>query len=239
MDAHCHLHLSQPVGRSESPSLRGEKALVNGTQKHDWQDVLSFCNLHPARFFPSLGLHPWHIPEATDHWSQNLYDLLESSGAAIGECGLDRSRNRTTPLALQQEVLITQLGMARDLKRVISLHCVGAWGTLLRCLEQIGPLPVPFLLHSIACPAEMLPAFLERNALCSVSFRSPGSLVALIPDDQLVIETDYPFGKSALSWDAQLNEQLNRLSAIKKQPLGEPSLLENLRTTPHGLASVD
>lgn len=228
MDAHCHPHLAGK--QLPEPGHQPEIALVNGTREEDWDAVLAFCESRPRHRLASIGLHPWYLKDALPGWLLRLRHLLRSSAAAIGECGLDRPGARNVPMAQQREALLSQLHLAREEARVVSLHCVGAWGHLLDCLEQTGPLPCPFLLHSVACPPEMLPDFLARGALCSVSFRSPDSLISLIPDEQLLLETDYPARKDTpIRWGEQLRLQQERLAKMGKQALGEELLLKHLR----------
>jgi TatD DNase family protein len=229
IDAHCHAH--QAANELGPPENQPQLAVINSTRENDWRAVLRFCQHNPQQRVASLGLHPWYLDEAKPDWLHSLGNLLEESDAAIGECGLDRSVGHRIPITRQRELLLAHLQLAKEKNRIVSLHCVGAWGHLLDCLDQAGSLPRPFVLHSISCPPELLSEFLSRGALCSVSYRTPDALIELIPDQYLVIETDYPaHNDTALSWAGQLQLQHDRLAAMAKRPLGEAALVAHLRS---------
>ena len=131
-DAHCHLQDArlQPFGAEILNALREigvSKLVVNGTREADWPAVLevaSACDM----VVPAIGLHPWYLRERSASWRA---DLVKVSPPAIGEIGLDRWMPNYDS-AEQEIVFVEQLRMAASLNRPVSIHCLKAWGRLLK-----------------------------------------------------------------------------------------------------------
>ena len=99
----------------------------------------------------------------------------------------------------QVAVLRVHLGIANELDRPLSLHCLKAWGTLLDELRR-GPLPRRgFLLHSYGGPAEIVPELARLGGY----FGFPGyflherkrrqaEVFRGVPPGRLLVETDAP-----------------------------------------------
>ena len=94
-DAHNHCHddwLREHRARIAA-DLKQEgifAAVVNGTCEADWPEVLELARNH-AWVWPSLGLHPWDVGNASPAWRETLRrELTENPRAAVGEIGLDR-----------------------------------------------------------------------------------------------------------------------------------------------------
>ena len=98
---------------------------------------------------PSFGLHPWWLRLENSEPLELLRQRIEACPCAgVGECGLDSLRKKEISLELQLEVLRSQLDLAKEFQRPVSLHCVGAHGALLTLLQEVfqeghGPGLVP------------------------------------------------------------------------------------------------
>lgn len=199
-DVHNHLHqLPDPAQVfAESQSAGVQRMLVNGTSEKDWEQVEKLCRQHPVALLPSFGLHPWQVPERTDHWLESLRTfLMTNPGAAVGECGLDRWQK---PFDLPEQIkcLQDQIDLARELTRPLTIHCLQAWGPLFELLSAQKTCP-PFLLHAYSGSTEMMRQlaglgayfsfngyFLhERKAAIRDTFRQ-------IPAERLLLESDAP-----------------------------------------------
>ena len=202
-DAHNHLHDARLAGSLGDVVETAEQAgiarmVVNGTHPGDWPEVLSLAERYPRLVQPSLGLHPWFAPAAPPDWRKELARLSQASGVAVGECGLDRWKP-DLPYEGQEQAFVTQMRLAAELDRPLSIHCLRAWGRMLELLEK-GPRPARgFLLHSYGGSAEMV----DRFAALGAYFSFPGAFARekkhrqraafeRVPADRLLIETDAP-----------------------------------------------
>ena len=199
-DAHNHLQqFSDPVKVLTQATAAGvTRMLVNGTSEQDWQQVAELCAQHPDHLIPSFGLHPWEVPHRSENWLEKLRDLLIANPhAALGECGLDRWK-KPFDLPDQLDCLRSQIHLARELKRPLTIHCLKAWGPLLELLEEEQNLP-PFLLHAYSGSTEMVPAFTKLGAYFSFNGyflherkASVRETFQHIPAERLLLETDAP-----------------------------------------------
>lgn len=200
----AHLHLQDPafdaVREEILETLReiGVRFLaVNSTGPDDWARVAELAKgCEEVR--PFYGVHPWRVGELGPGWEEGLRARLEADrSAGIGEAGLDRWI-RPHDMATQLSVFAIHLSLAREYRRVLSIHCLRAWGILLERLEQDPPTR-PFLLHSYGGPRELVPRFAELGAYFSISgyfFREDKAhklaVFESVPEDRTLLETDAP-----------------------------------------------
>jgi TatD DNase family protein len=203
-DAHCHYHFD-----SLKPHLAGALAIardsaglaaavVNGTRPEDWNAVTVFCQEHPWAK-PAYGIHPWHASGRPAGWEQDLHARLDATPAAsVGEIGIDHWIEGHDA-GDQLRLFLRQLDIARDHRRLATVHCVRAWEPL---RQALGKYPLPecgFLLHAYSGPENLIPFFAERGAYFSFSpsflaerRKSRREAFRRIPRDRILIETDAP-----------------------------------------------
>lgn len=203
-DAHNHLHhrafeadLDKIVQAMQRAGV--ERCVVNGTCENDWSRVAGLADRFPEFVQPSFGLHPWKISERSDKWDTVLADFLDRyPQAGIGECGLDRWKE---PYDLDDQIRVfrTQIALAQDGDRPLSVHCLEAWGATKECLKEADLPKRGFLLHSYGGSREMVREFADLDAYFSFSgyFLTPrkeGTREAFraVPSDRLLVETDAP-----------------------------------------------
>eukprot|EP00884_Botryococcus_braunii_P022384 jgi/Botrbrau1/882/Bobra.0167s0007.1 len=238
-DSHCHLQDPRVVQRVETilqESFRdGVLHLAcNGCYEGDWAKVLDL-SVRYTQIVPNFGLHPWWVGQQSPNWLETLKTLLQKvPHAGLGECGLDKLRAKGDGSSLQQqeEAFLKQLRLGKELRRPISVHCVGAYGQLEEAVRGEAPYPHGLILHSWAGSREML-ASLSRHegvhfSLSGHSLRlQPSKLKAMlqqVPLDRLLLETDSPDGLPKLSEEEQ--KRLPRdswCSELYQQGLNQPS----------------
>ncbi len=242
-DAHNHLQDSRlDPWRAEVMETLGflepYGSVVNGTAEADWPRVAGLADAYPW-VKPSFGLHPWHVKKRSKDWADKLrYWLLRFPKAAVGEVGLDRWI-QDPDVPAQVECFRTQLKLAAELDRAVTVHCLRAWGLVEEELRKGPFLSRGFLLHSYGGPQEMIPGFVKQRAYFSLSpyFAHPRKEAQLavfkaVPLDRLLAETDAPE-----MWPPEsLNENL---LGTTDQPLNHPAnirlsydLLAKLRGIP-------
>jgi TatD DNase family protein len=224
-DAHCHYQDSRLSSwfaerGSEVEGFGIRKAVVNGTKPEDWADVAKLASKYEY-VIPSYGLHPWFVNEGFGDAIKELERLLKSRTYPIGEIGLDRWI-QGYDIELQKVAFISQLRLAKLYEVPVAIHCLRAWGMLLKILQEEGPIESGFLLHSYGGPAEMIPDFLEIGACFSISgyFALEGKerkreAFRAVPLERLLVETDCPdmLGPQTVC-PARLGERVNGPSNI-------------------------
>lgn len=216
-DAHNHLqdgslapHLDQIGRQVEALGLAG--AVVNGTCEEDWSAVAALARRF-TWIHPSYGLHPWDAGNRSSAWIARLREcLVRDPAAAVGEIGIDRWMTdsarvddarlaglRRASLEEQTEVFRTQLDLACELGRAVTIHCLQAWGALEAILASDKLPPRGLLLHAYSGPKEMVRSFAQRGAYFSFNgaFLDPGKSAIreafqAVPADRLLVETDAP-----------------------------------------------
>ena len=216
-DAHQHFHFDQLTPHraaiaADLASIGLKTAVVNGTNEEEWPVVAGLANGY-IWILPSYGVHPWDSGNRSTQWLTTLrQQLLADPRAGSGEVGLDRwiidgvkpddpriAGMRVASIEEQGEVFATQLSLAAELNRAVSIHCVQAWGKLLEILKATSRPSRGFLLHGYAGPAGMLADFTALGAYYSFNIQlvEPKHAARLenfrqIPADRLLVETDAP-----------------------------------------------
>jgi TatD DNase family protein len=200
-DAHCHYQFAEvPAAAVDLARREGVGyAVVNGSAPCDWPDVAALA-ARDARNLPAFGLHPWDVPTAPVGWETLLREtLVAHPQASVGEMGLDRWVAGHDPVA-QDAAFRAQLGLAVELDRPLTIHCVRAIGPLMDILRT-APLPRRgFLLHSWNGPVELVPELVRLGACFSFSAHHlrpakadlRAQFAAAIPADRVLVETDAP-----------------------------------------------
>lgn len=203
-DTHCHLQdgrfegrLAEVLGRARAAGVRG--FVCCGTGEGDWERVLALAAAW-ADVVPMLGLHPWWVEEAGEGWLARLRAMLVSSGAGVGEVGLDGRKGRPE-LGLQEACCEAQLRLAVELDRPVSIHCARAWKRLAALLRRTGVPRAGAVVHAFAGSPEVAAELVGLGLHLSFNGavdrpgarRGPAALASLAPD-RLLLETDAPFG---------------------------------------------
>jgi TatD DNase family protein len=225
IDAHNHLqdawlqpHLDRLAEQLGTLGLSA--AVVNGTCEDDWDAVAALARRFPW-VRPSYGVHPWDAGNRSPAWLDRLRArLLADPQAAVGEIGIDRWMTdsarpddprlaglRRAPLTEQSEVFLTQLALAIELDRPVTVHCLQAWGALDDLLRSTPRPARGFLLHAYSGPREMVQGFAHLGAYFSFNgaFLDPRKeairdAFRAVPIDRLLAETDAPAMIPPLMW---------------------------------------
>lgn len=212
-DTHCHLDyewfdvdredvirraLDAGLGRLLIPALDLESAHAALELAERYEPVYAAVGLHPNSATAWTEAYPEHLRELAGH----------PKILAIGEIGLDYYRDRA-PQDLQHRVLRAQLDLAAELELPVVIHNREAGEDVIaelsgwqRELEDAGsPLAArPGVLHSFLDSRDVALSALEAGFFIGitgpVTFKNaPGlqALVAELPLERLLIETDAPF----------------------------------------------
>ena len=215
VDSHCHLNFPElidqlPQIRQAMAAAQVDRALCICTTMEEFADVHGLATRYD-NFWATVGVHPdtEHMTEPTQQ------DLVERAAlprvVAIGETGLDyygmedRKGGRSiADLEWQRERFRTHIRAARAADKPLVIHTRSASEDTLRILreegEDGGAVSAGGVFHCFTESAQVARAALDMGFYVSfsgiITFKSAQDLrdvVALVPLERLLIETDSPY----------------------------------------------
>ena len=239
----AHLHLQDPRFDNDREVLL-RQAMKNGVTAflcasacpEDWEKLISLTAQHPE-IRPFIGTHPWH---SSRHRAEILRQLLiQTPFAGIGEIGLDAFKGETN----QESVFADQLALGAELDRPCVIHCVKSFDKMAEILKGLKKHPPSLLFHGFSGTIEQARFLLRFNAYFSFSGAvlsdrrvKNQAVLAAVPDDRLLIETDAPDMKPPEKFCLDVKETRNIPANLKKIVCGiarlrktdEQALIEKL-----------
>ena len=221
-DTHCHLDFEKfdsDRGAVLERAIQAgvERILIPGVTLNSSLSAVKLAESHPV-LYAAIGVHPTEVDTFHASTLASLHKLASGTSkiVAIGEIGLDYYWD-STPHDQQQKVLKEQLALAAELQLPVVIHfrekgdasageCASdllvileEWGTVLK--REKSPLAErPGVLHSFSGTLEMAQAAMSLGFYLGVTgpvtFKNGQrrqELVAALPLDRILIETDAPF----------------------------------------------
>ena len=212
-DTHCHLYINhydadrdQVIRRAVDSGI--SRMLVPGLDVPTSLESIALSDAYPA-VFAAVGVHP----NSADTWNDDSIHSLRTLSrkpkvVAIGEIGLDYYWNRS-PHDWQKKILKIQLGIAAEAGLPVVIHnrdstedvvdILLTWQEELVAIES--PLALrPGVVHSYSGDLKSAGELVDRNFFIGitgpVTFKKADelrTLVADIPLEKLLIETDAPY----------------------------------------------
>ena len=242
VDSHCHLQQMGNVSGVLQECFGLHKAVCNSTSEEDWEEVLNLSKCF-TEVVPCVGIHPWWGNQVSSDWETKLVQkLLENPHAQVGEIGLDHMKSKIPSKQAQEAIFRAQVRIALEHNRVMSIHCVKAFGKVVNILKQEMQLKkVPFLMHSYEGPLEMTQELLKHFSdqvvfslsMVSVSKEKLRNSILSIPLENILIETDSPSQvvTSLLSEDS--------LKYYNSNPQNHPKFLHHVLSALAQLKGID
>jgi len=221
IDSHCHLNAERFAGEEAAVLERAraaglERILVPGWNEASVARAVELAGEH-AWIDIAVGVHPHDAAKVDDAgWGRIAARASDPRVVAIGETGLDYDRV-FSPIPDQVANLRRNLALALETGKPAILHVRSAAGrsdaqdAILAELRAagfgaqasaapFGPDRPPAVIHSFSGSVEYARQVLDLGLAISISglaFRageeSTAEVVALVPADRLLIETDSPF----------------------------------------------
>jgi len=204
IDSHCHLDslLSSPpsyfpVSLNNDTHLALDAYFITmSTLPLDWLNQLELSKRF-KNVFCALGIHPWYVQEAGLAPLVRLERLLMTeSVVALGEIGLDFTPPYKESSALQLEILVEQLALAKRFDKPISLHVRKAHNEMLDVLSNTA---VKGVVHGLGASKELAQSYVDlgfkigvNGVLKRENARRYHELVRFFGLQYLVLETDFP-----------------------------------------------
>ena len=221
IDSHCHLNAERFAGDEEAVLERASAAGVERLLVPGWNVASCVRALELVDRFPwldaSVGVHPHYAAKVDDPgWRQIVEHSRDPRVVAIGETGLDYDR-AFSPIPDQLANLRRNLELALETGKPAIIHVRSKTGQtdaqdttveeLARLgfgaqasLSAFGPERPPAVIHSFSGSVEYAQKVLDLGVAISISglaFRageeSTAEVVAFVPRDRLLVETDSPF----------------------------------------------
>lgn len=203
VDTHCHLDYAQFDADRGAVLERAAAAgvgriLVPGTDLESSRRAVALAEAHPM-VRAAVGIHPTSAGDFTPADLAELRALAQHPKVdAVGEIGLDLYW-KTVPIEKQTEAFGAQLVLAAELGRPVIVHDRDAHAEVMLQLEDAGPLP-GVVLHAFSGDGGMAAEAVARGYYLGVdgplTYKSGAALRALVaqlPADHLVVETDAPY----------------------------------------------
>lgn len=239
VDFHCHLDLypDHPAAVRESDEA-GVFTLAVTTTPKAWprNNELAQATRHVRA---ALGLHPQLVAERASELA--LWDVYLSETRYVGEVGLDAGPRFYKSFDLQKQVfqhVLQRCAEAGD--KIITVHSIRAAKAVLDLIEAyLPPTKGKVVLHWFTGSKAEAKRALELGCYFSVNAamldnERHSSMVAAIPLDRLLTETDGPFTKtddrpSKPADVAVVVESLSRIHAVAASALAA-TVRNNLRS---------
>ena len=190
---------AEVLNRASDAGVR--QLVITGSSDDSNLDALSLAEQHPGRLYSTAGVHPHHASDYTDESDKRIRELVAKDACvAVGECGLDYFRN-FSPRDAQLRAFRAQLDIAADTGLPVFLHQRDAHDDFVETLEPMLPRLTRAVAHCFTGEGESLREYLDMGLYIGITGwicdERRGShlhdIVAVIPDDRLMLETDSPY----------------------------------------------
>ncbi len=203
-DTHTHIYLEQfkddreaMIGRAREAGI-GRMFLPN-IDSGTLEPVFRLSEQYRGICFPMAGLHPTSVKSDYRAQLRRLEKALEREEViAIGETGIDLYWD-TTFMREQKDAFRIQIGWAAGLGIPVVIHARNSFREIFEVLDESDTKDLTGVFHSFTGNREELEKALSYNFMIGingiVTFKNSGlsQIVASIPPDRLLLETDAPF----------------------------------------------
>lgn len=206
IDTHCHLDFDRFDADREDLLARAtavgvQRIIIPMIDLTNGRAILQLADQYD-QVYVAVGIHPNSTADWQDSWLSELQTMAQHPKVvAIGEIGLDYYWNKAEK-AVQQHAFRQQLALAATLQLPVIVHNREANDDVVRLLAE-SPLAGqanPGVLHSFLADEATATAVLEMGFYLGITgpitYKKSAELrqiVAQVPFDRLLIETDAPF----------------------------------------------
>lgn len=215
IDFHCHLDLYPDPDAAAAAAQQDQVAVLSVTTTPSAFAGTAALAAERPMIRTALGLHP-ELAQRRGH-ELTLFDQLVATTPFVGEIGLDGSSRFAQSRTAQAEVFTHILRSCADAGgRVLSVHSRGAVRAVLDALRTQPDAGIP-VLHWFAGTVRQAEAAVEEGCWFSIGTSMLSSakgreLVATLPRDRVLTETDGPFvtyeDRTVVPRDVAVTQQL-------------------------------
>jgi TatD DNase family protein len=177
------------------------RMLITGTSVPSTREAIALAKAHSGTMFATAGIHPHDASTASPEALKELAALAAAPEVkSMGECGLDFDRD-FSPRPAQEAAFEAQLEIAAANRLPVFLHERAAHDRFLALMTKHRPTLTRAVVHCFTGTGAELDAYLALDLHIGITGwicddrRGAGlrPLMARIPPDRLMIETDGPF----------------------------------------------
>jgi TatD DNase family protein len=184
----AHAHLVPNLSRAEVDDIRDTFVMGVTRSPAEWGAAL---RRNDRRIAWGLGCHPADA-RAIAEFSEAKLAAMASRAAFLGEVGLDA--RSSVPADAQERVLATVLRLAAAEGIVVSVHSTGRASRVLDLVEGSGCTTA--ILHWWGASVEDTERAVSLGCWFSVNGAMREEVLASLPQDRVVTETDFPATRS-------------------------------------------
>ncbi|TWP49903.1 YchF/TatD family DNA exonuclease [Lentzea tibetensis] len=205
VDAHTHLDacgattpalVAEMLDRANAAGVSRVITVADDMAAARWAAEASTWD---SRVFAAVAVHPTRTAQFGESEKAELEKLAQGSRVvAIGETGLDYYWDYSPPEA-QKAAFRWHIELSKRVGKPLMIHDRDAHDDILQILDEEGA-PSTVVFHCFSGDAEFARKCVERGFVLSfagpVTFRNARALreaAQLVPQDQLLVETDAPF----------------------------------------------
>ena len=175
--------------------------VVTGSTLAESEKALMLAKQYPNCLYATAGIHPLHADEWQDDFRYEFKRLLtQDEVKAVGETGLDFFRN-LCPQATQEKAFEAQIELAIELQMPMFLHQREAHHRFQPILKNARDKLTNVVVHCFTDNQKALYDYLDLDCHIGITGwicderrgQHLTQLVANIPDNRLLIETDAPY----------------------------------------------
>ena len=191
--------IAQVLERARAHGLA--RIVVTGADERGVHDAHALAVAHPGFLFATAGVHPHHAAAFTADTESLLREYhAKPEVVAVGETGLDYFRD-LSPRAAQLFAFERQLELAVECGKPLFLHQRDAHADFLACMDSVRGRVGHAVVHCFTGEKDELFDYLDRDFHIGITGwicdERRGThlreLVASIPADRLMLETDAPY----------------------------------------------
>lgn len=177
------------------------RMIVTGTSLDTSHRARELAKTRAGVLWSTAGVHPHNAKELGRELMPGLSALCQTSEVVcVGECGLDYNRNFSPP-DQQRAAFELQLALAGELGKPVFLHERDAHDDFLAMLKNAQRGLVDLVVHCFTGTLAEAEAYLDLGAHLGITGwicderrgRHLAEVVAMVPPERLLIETDAPF----------------------------------------------
>jgi TatD DNase family protein len=200
-DSHCHLD-AMGVDIGQSLAAARSVGVVRVVTVGDTLESSRWCATTAAthdEVMAAVAVHPNEVGGIDESTWDGLAELAALPQVrAVGETGLDFYRDRVAP-AEQEAAFRRHIALAKEVGKALVIHDRDAHDAVLRVLDEEGA-PEWTVFHCFSGEVEMARKCVKAGYVLSfagaLTFKNAGTLreaAAVVPLDQMLVETDAPF----------------------------------------------
>lgn len=204
----CHAHIAPDVTPAQLATLHG--AVVFAVTR-DLGEARAVQMRNDSTLVWGVGVHPG-VRAALDDYAPSGFRRLLARTALVGEIGMDTRGSRTR----QRDVLGSILQECQGQPVMISIHSTGRTADVVGILAEY---PHPgAILHWFLGPTEQIRKAADLGAYFSVNAAMSPEVIAAMPADRLLPETDFPSARR--STQARVPGDISPLERRLSETLG-------------------